>query len=98
MGLGFRTEEDLRGEYPKTPDFLLDRPIYHRGSVVHWIESKASFGDRIEINKNLRRQLKPYVELFKEGMVIFHFGIVDDAPVVDGILIETPDFFRDYRE
>jgi len=94
----FKTEDDLRGKYPKTPDVLLDKPIYHRGSLVKWIESKASFGDKIEINKNLRKQLLPYVELFGEGMVIFHFGTVDDAPVVEGVLIETAEFFKDYRE
>ena len=96
--IGFKSEEDLRGEYPKTPDFLLDKTLFHRGSEVKWIESKASFGDKTEINKNLRKQLLPYVELFGEGMVIFHFGTVDDAPLVDGVLIETADFFKDYRE
>ena len=96
--IDYRTEEDLRGEFPKTPDFLFDEPIFHRGSEVFWIESKASFGDRIEINKNLRKQLVPYIELFGEGMVIYLFGTIDDYPTQDGILIETQDFFKDYRE
>jgi hypothetical protein len=97
-GIDFRTEEDLRGEFPKTPDFLFDEPIFHRGSEVFWIESKASFGDRIEINKTLRKQLVPYIDLFGEGMVLYFFGTIDDYPTVDGILIETQDFFKDYRE
>lgn len=97
-GIRYKTEEDLRGEYPKTPDILLDKPMFHRGSMIKWIESKASFGDKIEIRKNLKGQLVPYSELFGEGMVIYWFGTVDSAPIVDGVLIETEEFLKHYDE
>jgi hypothetical protein len=92
----FRTESELRGHHPKTPDFLLDTPIYVRGAQVNWIESKANFGDKIEISKSLRNQLIPYRELFGSGMVIYWFGIIDTAPLIDGILIESRSILRAY--
>ncbi|NIP35403.1 MAG: hypothetical protein GWN18_10625 [Thermoplasmata archaeon] len=75
--LGYRDEEELRGEYPKTPDILLDDPITYNGTKLFWLESKANFGDRLEISRNFKRQLKPYAELFGPGMVIYWFGVVD---------------------
>jgi hypothetical protein len=74
--IGFRDEEELRGNYPKTPDILLDTPLEFDGTRLFWIESKANFGDRIEISRNFKRQLKPYSELFGPGMVIYWFGVV----------------------
>ncbi len=87
QGIGFRTEKDLRGEYPKTPDALLDRPILVNGWKVNWIESKATFGDRVEVNKNTRKQLSPYVELFGQGLVVYWFGFVDEITMEDGVFI-----------
>ncbi len=75
--VGFRDEEELRGEYPKTPDILLDAPIDYDGTKIFWIESKANFGDRTEVSRNFKRQLKPYSELFGPGLVIYWFGVVD---------------------
>lgn len=88
LGLTYRREADLRAEFAKTPDFLIDRPIYVRGSEIRWIESKASFGDHIEIRTNLRKQLEPYRDLFGPGMVIYWYGIVPYDHTND-ILIET---------
>ncbi len=83
----YRTEKDLRGEFPKTPDCLLDRPLFVNGWKINWIESKASFGDKIEVNKNLRNQLSPYVELFGPGIVVYWFGHVDEIDMPPGVEI-----------
>ncbi len=91
----YKREEDLRGEGKKTPDFLLERPIFYRGEEINWIESKASFGDEKEVRKNISRQLIHYVDLFGTGMVIYWFGVIDTLPVVDGILIETEEVLQD---
>ena len=97
-GLTFRTEEDLRNEYPKTPDVLLDKPINVRGSEVFWIESKGSFGDAIENRANTKRQLKPYVELFGPGMVIYWLGFLNNLPREDDILLEDATFLETWQE
>ena len=47
------------------------------GWNINWIESKATFGDRVEVNKNMKKQLEPYLELFGQGVVIYWFGFVD---------------------
>jgi hypothetical protein len=86
-GIGYRTEKDLRGKYQKTPDALLDRPIVFYGQKLAWIESKANFGDDVEIRKNLKRQLGPYTELFGEGAVVYWYGFVEGAVSPPGILI-----------
>lgn len=95
-GIEHEREEDLREKGGKTPDFLLKRPIYFRGEEVNWIESKASFGDMREIRKNLKKQLSSYYELFGPGMVIYWFGIIDRAPVKEGIIIETAEVLDDH--
>ncbi|HNU36385.1 MAG TPA: C15orf41 family protein [Methanomassiliicoccales archaeon] len=87
QGITYRTECDLRGVYSKTPDALLDKPIVVNGWKVNWIESKATFGDRVEVNKNTRKQLSPYVEMFGQGLVVYWFGFVDELTMEDGIYI-----------
>jgi len=86
-GIGYRTEKDLRGKYAKTPDALLDEPIIFYGQKLTWIESKANFGDDVELRKNLRRQLGPYTQLFGEGAVVYWYGYVDGAESPPGILL-----------
>ncbi len=86
-GIGYRTEKDLRGKYRKTPDALLDQPIIFYGQKLAWVESKANFGDDVELRKNLRRQLAPYTELFGEGAVVYWYGYVDGADSPPGILL-----------
>lgn len=86
-GLEYRTEADLRGEYPKTPDALLAEPIELNGVVIKWIESKASFGDEIELRKNVRKQLKPYTELFGNGAVVYWFGYIEGIEPPEGITL-----------
>ena len=86
-GIGYRTEKDLRGKYAKTPDALLDAPIIFYGQKLTWIESKANFGDQVELRKNLRRQLGPYTELFGEGAVVYWYGYEEGAESPPGILL-----------
>ncbi len=86
-GITYRTEKDLRGLYPKTPDCLLDEPMKINGWTINWIESKASFGDRVEFNKNIRGQLSQYVDLFGHGIVVYWFGHVDEVEPPRGIEI-----------
>jgi len=93
-GIGFRTEKDLRGKYQKTPDALLDEPIVFFGQKLTWLESKANFGDDVELRKNLRRQLGPYTELFGEGAVVYWYGYVDGAESPPGILLWDAETFE----
>ena len=86
-GIGYRTEKDLRGKYAKTPDALLDEPIIFFGQKLTWIESKANFGDDVELRKNLKRQLAPYTQIFGEGAVVYWYGYVDGAESPDGIIL-----------
>ncbi len=93
-GIGYRTEKDLRGKYAKTPDALLDEPIVFFGQKLTWIESKANFGDDVELRKNLKRQLGPYTEIFGEGAVVYWYGYVDGAISPDGILLWDGETFE----
>jgi hypothetical protein len=93
-GIGFRTEKDLRGKYAKTPDALLDHPIILVGQKIAWIESKANFGDDVEMRKNLKRQLGPYTEIFGEGAVVYWHGYVDGAESPPGVLLYDGDAFE----
>jgi hypothetical protein len=93
-GIGYRTEKDLRGKYAKTPDALLDEAIIFFGQKLKWIESKANFGDDVELRKNLKRQLGPYTELFGEGAVVYWYGFVDGAESPPGILLWDGETFE----
>jgi|GEM_PF-150513 len=90
----YLVEKELRGVSTKTPDFLLHKPLIVDGMVINWIESKANFGDLVEVRRNYTKQLSAYVKLFGPGMVVYWFGYVDDAPqcsdimMVDGAFIE----------
>lgn len=94
----FKTEKEMSNDYKKTPDFLLAKPINVRGIQIHWIESKATFGTRTEIKKNLKNQLLPYRDLYGSGMVIYWFGFITPLPLVDGIVIESGDFLKEWKE
>ncbi len=96
QGITYRTEEDLRQEFPKTPDFLLDDPMTVRGTDIIWIESKASFGDQFELSRQMEKQFKPYKDLFGNGMVIYIYGFIP-FPITEGILLETGKFLEEYK-
>ncbi len=97
-GLGYETEKDLRAKYDKTPDILLHKPLEMNGSKKYWIESKAIFGDPFEVKRHIKKQLRPYSELFGDGTVVYWFGHVDDqtydlpegVDILDGTFFEDP--------
>jgi len=78
-GIEYRTENDLRKQYEKTPDTLLRTPIEWDGSKKFWIESKATFGDPVEIRRHIKKQLEPYANMFGDGLVVYWFGYTDDV-------------------
>ena len=91
-GITFQDEEEIRGTYPKTPDILLDEPLVWNGTKLHWMESKANFGDRTEVSRNFKRQLMPYSELFGPGLVIYWFGVVEGLEGQrDGVFVAVPE-------
>jgi hypothetical protein len=94
----FKTEKEMANEYKKTPDFLMLSPLNVRGLNVHWIESKATLGTHKEIKKNLKNQLIPYRDLYGSGMVIYWFGFISPNPMVEGILIESGNFIKNWKE
>ncbi len=92
-GLTYRNEDDLKGEFKKTPDVLLDEPITIDGVEIIWIESKANFGDNVEIRRNMKKQLIPYTEIFGNGIVVYWFGFVSDHEPVEGVQVVDDKFF-----
>ncbi len=88
QGITYRTENDLRGtEFTKTPDCLLDKPVIYEGHEIHWVESKASFGDNTEFRFNSRKQLVPYTKLFGPGLVVYWVGCLDDLECPDEVFV-----------
>lgn len=77
----FETETDLKGKYQKTPDFLLKKPLNWNGQKKIWIESKATFGDSYEVKRHVKKQLRPYAEIFGDGLVVYWYGYVDDMKI-----------------
>ncbi|MEM3342013.1 MAG: TPD domain-containing protein [Thermoplasmata archaeon] len=86
-------EDELRKQFPKTPDALLLDPIMVGDREVYWIESKANFGDEKEVSKNLKKQLLPYTELFGPGMVVYWYDFIKPENIVEDILIVNSSFF-----
>lgn len=61
LGLAFQDEEHLRKfGYDKTPDVKLEVPVAIDGFIVHWIESKALFGDDDAHKEYTRNQYSSY--------------------------------------
>ncbi|MDD4307647.1 MAG: C15orf41 family protein [Thermoplasmata archaeon] len=93
-GIEYRTENDLRGEYQKTPDCLLHEPIEIDGQKVHWFESKANYGNAFEVKRNNKKQLVPYTEIFGPGIVVYWFGYVSDFEPADDVRVVDASFFN----
>ncbi len=84
LGVEYRTEDDLRGEFSKTPDVYFEEPVEVNGREVRWIESKAMFGDPITHAMFERKQYSRYREMFGDGIVIYWFGCVRGVEASDG--------------
>ncbi|XP_051724209.1 CDAN1-interacting nuclease 1 isoform X4 [Ctenopharyngodon idella] len=75
--LSFLDENQLRAKgYDKTPDIILEVPIAVDGHIVHWIESKASFGDDHSHHAYLNEQFWSYCNRFGPGLVIYWYGFI----------------------
>eukprot|EP00743_Colponemidia_sp_Colp-15_P004297 GILK01004635.1.p1 GENE.GILK01004635.1~~GILK01004635.1.p1 ORF type:complete len:283 (-),score=28.43 GILK01004635.1:537-1385(-) len=87
-GIAFSTEDDLRrrGSF-KTPDIKLEVPIGVHGRVIHWIESKAMFGDEYTHAKHLEDQLRQYVNRHGSGMVVYWFDFIESLNCDKDILL-----------
>jgi len=82
LNLVFKDEEQMRAEgFDKTPDLRLEIPIAIDGVVIHWIESKASFGDESTHAVYLKDQFWSYQNRFGPGIVIYWFGFVEELDV-----------------
>ncbi|XP_016888361.1 CDAN1-interacting nuclease 1 [Cynoglossus semilaevis] len=77
--LSYLDENQLRTMgYDKTPDIILEVPIAVEGHIVHWIESKASFGDDHSHRTYLNEQFWSYWNRFGPGLVIYWYGFIGE--------------------
>ncbi|XP_059612583.1 CDAN1-interacting nuclease 1 [Phlebotomus argentipes] len=98
-GLVFNDEGDLRRTgYDKTPDLKLAIPCLYRGVPIHWIESKALFGDTSNHEKYVREQLSCYRNRFGAGIVIYWMGYVESVLGCDNDMIFVRDTFPEASE
>lgn len=82
LGLVFKDEDQMRAEgFDKTPDLRLEIPVAIEGVVIHWIESKASFGDESTHSVYLKDQFWSYQNRFGPGIVIYWFGFIEELDV-----------------
>uniref|UniRef100_A0A2K6FLE4 CDAN1-interacting nuclease 1 n=1 Tax=Propithecus coquereli TaxID=379532 RepID=A0A2K6FLE4_PROCO len=87
-----KNEDQLRAKgYDKTPDFILQVPVAVEGHIIHWIESKASFGDECSHHAYLHDQFWSYWNRFGPGLVIYWYGFIQelDCNRERGILLKA---------
>lgn len=85
LKIEYKTEKDLLGKVRKTPDALLLTPLRVGNFQINWIESKANFGDVVEVRHNTRKQFCEYVKLFGSGVAVYWFGLVKDFERAKGV-------------
>lgn len=61
--------------------------------MVHWIDSKATFGDEFTFSQS-QDQLLSYVNRFGSGMVIYWFDFVDSLADKESSILFTSRFPR----
>lgn len=93
----YRTEKELRGSFAKTPDALLTHPVMIEGTEISWIESKANFGDDVEVRRNVKKQLEPYVKMFGKGIVVYWHGYIEGMRGPEGITIHDGETFESLK-
>ncbi len=98
QGITYRTEADIRNEYEKTPDALLDKPMSYHGETIYWVESKASFGDNTEFRYNSKKQLIPYTKLFGPGIVVYWTGCLNDLECPEDVFVRDISILDDHLD
>jgi hypothetical protein len=90
LGARFLSEDAERAlRFSKTPDALLETPLLVGGVEVHWIDSKAYFGDADTLGPFLGEHGAAYTRRFGGGLVICWLGFDADAAAV--LRVEFPD-------
>lgn len=93
-GVSFWTEDDLRDkQFFKTPDALLRVPIAVDGSVICWIDSKATFCDVRSHKKLMEEQYDSYVNRFGPGLVIYWHGYLQSVETIKNDFVRVMDSF-----
>ena len=90
LALGPLREARKLGSF-KTPDALLPVPLMVHGRPVHWIDSKATFGDPTSHATYMAEQFSAYLNRFDAGLVIYWFGYDQSISHEDPKLIVADD-------
>ena len=97
LGVPYKSEAELRQQGDaKTPDALLPVPLLVGNRRVHWIDSKATFGD-VASHAEYMTQYTSYLNRYDSGLVIYWFGFVEDITTNnrDPRLLVLDDFPRE---
>ena len=86
-------QEAKEKKHAKTPYFLLKRTFEHAGRKIQWVECKASFGDEYETQRDYKKQLKHYVDLYGPGLVVYWYGFVEGLEL-EGVSLVSAAFFN----
>jgi hypothetical protein len=91
INVSYLTEDEMRNRnFSKTPDFLLEKPLEINQQKVHWVESKAVFGNHTEHEHYITRQFDEYRDLYGSGLIIYWYGYLDDISPKNHLI-------KDYR-